>query len=186
MIDVIHITSHLPSLLNMLMRDKRDFPRTLSTLIKHADSTWCTHLIGQKENCKGITWEKYVNKVVLIVDDEPANIELIKGLLPNNCKCKAAINGQIALKQLQKSKPDLVILDLVMPGMDGFQTLREIRNDPKLTALPVIIVSGETDSNQIESLKELGILAFVKKPIESQLLLSEIETIIGGAQDGQQ
>ena len=117
-----------------------------------------------------------MSKVILIVDDEPANIDIIKGLTPSEYKCKAAIKGQIALKQISKQKPDMIILDLIMPEMNGVQTLTEIRKTYSQTELPVLIVSGTKDPEQLAVLSNLGITEFITKPVDGaqfQALLTQ-------------
>lgn len=118
-------------------------------------------------------------KVVMIVDDEPANIDLIKGILPSHVKCKAAVNGTIALKQLSKQTPDLVFLDLVMPGMDGVEVLEAIRKFASNVELPVIIVSGNKEDAQLAKLNELGITGYLTKPVDSDTLLAMAKAHIG-------
>ena len=117
-----------------------------------------------------------MSKIILIVDDEPANIDIFKGLIPPKYKCKAAIKGQIALKQIAKQKPDMMILDLVMPEMNGIETLTEIRKSHSQQELPVLIVSGTKDPEQLSILKNLGITEFITKPVDSaefQVLITQ-------------
>lgn len=116
---------------------------------------------------------------VLIVDDEPANIDLIKGILPSTVKCKAAVSGQIALKLLTKQVPDLIFLDLIMPGMDGIETLSAIREQPELQNTPVIIVSGNKNDEQMAKLEAMGISGYVTKPIDSEMLLDSATPYLG-------
>jgi len=111
-----------------------------------------------------------VTKIAFVVDDEPANIELIKGLMPEGVKVKAALSGEIALKQLSKKMPDIVFLDLIMPQMDGFETLQAIRELPGGDSLPVLIISGNTNETDIEKGKALGAIGHLSKPIDSNKL----------------
>lgn len=115
-----------------------------------------------------------MNKTLLIVDDEPANIDLLKGLLPPNIKVKAALKGEIAVKLITKSAPDLILLDLIMPGLDGFQTLQKIRELPDGGLINVAIVSGNDSPADIQKGQELGAVAHLKKPIDAKLLASVI------------
>ena len=108
-----------------------------------------------------------MSKIILIVDDEPANIDIFKGLIPPVYKCKAAIRGKIALKQIAKQKPDMLILDLMMPEMSGIETLTEIRKTYSQQELPVLIVSGTKDPEQLSTLTSLGITEFITKPVDS-------------------
>lgn len=119
-----------------------------------------------------------MTKVILIVDDEPANIDLIKGLVPFEYKCRAAIKGEIALKQLAKAKPDMVILDLVMPGMDGFEVLGNIRANYSSKELPVLIVSGTKEAEDEARLQGMGISGFMTKPLDAVAFNQQLNTLL--------
>ena len=114
---------------------------------------------------------------VLVVDDEPSNIDLIKGILPEECKVKAALKGEIALKLLSKQVPDLVLLDLMMPGLSGFDTLQRIRQLPNGQQIPVVIISGNASEDDINKGKELGTIAHLMKPINPDQLLTIIKSL---------
>ena len=114
--------------------------------------------------------ESLVTKIAFVVDDEPANIDLIKGLMPEGVKVKAALSGEIALKQLAKKFPDIVFLDLLMPKMDGFATLQAIRKLPEGDSLPVLIISANASETDIERGKALGAIGHLIKPIDSNKL----------------
>jgi len=118
--------------------------------------------------------ESLVTKIAFVVDDEPANIDLIKGLMPEGVKVKAALSGEIALKQLSKKFPDIVFLDLLMPQMDGFETLQAIRELPKGDELPVLIISGNATEADIAKGKLLGAIGHLTKPVDSDKLASFI------------
>lgn len=121
-----------------------------------------------------------MTKIALVIDDEPANIDLIKGLLPQCFKCKAALNGIVGLKQIAKALPDIVFLDLVMPGITGVETLAKIRQNPSTQALPVIIVSGKKSEAELVELESLGIQGYLIKPINPDVFFELVETIFGG------
>ena len=114
-------------------------------------------------------------KTVLIVDDEPSNIDLIAGILKGSYKTKAAPKGQIALAVCRKVPPDLVLLDLKMPEMDGFQVITELKKDPATADIPVIFISGEQDPGDVAKGKELGAVDFQFKPVEPAKLLAAVE-----------
>jgi len=109
-----------------------------------------------------------MTKTVLIVDDEPANIDLLKGLMPTDYKIKAALKGEIAIKLVEKAMPDLLFLDLVMPGLSGFETLEKIRDLPQGESLPVAIVSGNQSEEDINQGKTLNVIAHLSKPVKPE------------------
>ena len=122
-------------------------------------------------------WESNMTITVLVVDDEPANIDLIKGILPDNVKVKAALKGAIALKLVSKQIPDLILLDLVMPELDGFQTLQKLRESEAGKNVPVAIISGNAEQSDIELGQEMGAIAHLQKPIQPQELLNIINQL---------
>lgn len=116
---------------------------------------------------------------ILIVDDEPANLDLLRGILHEKFKVKAAINGVQALKiALKDPAPDLILLDIVMPEMDGFSVLAHLRDDSRAENIPVIFISANADSEQKQKGIELGATGFLSKPINPQMLYSLIEEIL--------
>ena len=82
--------------------------------------------------------------VVLVVDDAMDNITIISGLL-SSYKVKVAINGEVALKLARKSPPDIILLDVMMPVMDGYETCRIIKNDEQLKDIPVIFLTSKIE-----------------------------------------
>jgi len=119
------------------------------------------------------------NKSVLIVDDEPSNIDLIAGILSPHVKTKAAPKGQIALVISKKTHPDMVLLDLKMPEMDGFEVCKKLKADPDTADIPVVFISGEQDPADVAKGKELGAVDFLFKPVEPDKLIAAVEKYIG-------
>ena len=112
------------------------------------------------------------NKVILVVDDTAINIDLLSGLLRPHYKVKAAKSGEQALKILAKGGIDLVLLDIIMPGLDGYQTLEQIRANPEMASTPVIFVSGnEQDVDRADGHDAQG---FITKPVDAGLALALI------------
>lgn len=104
-------------------------------------------------------------KTVLIVDDEPANIDLLKGLLPQNLKIKAALNGELAIKLCAKQAPDLIFMDLVMPGLSGFETITKLRAMSNIKNTPIIVISGNKSPEDETKAKALDVSAYLVKPL---------------------
>jgi CheY-like chemotaxis protein len=117
----------------------------------------------------------YSKYTVLIVDDIPINIILLKTMLARtNVRILTAINGQEALDTVRDLRPDVVLLDIQIPIMDGWEVLKEIKADPELKETAVIIVSAYTSSEDIEQSMKLGASGFIKKPVIMDLLLSSV------------
>jgi CheY-like chemotaxis protein len=118
------------------------------------------------------------DKSVLIVDDEPSNIDLIAGILKPHVKTKAAPKGEIALIICKKAPPNLVLLDLKMPGMDGFEVCTKLTADPATAGIPIVFISGEQDPADVAKGKELGAVDFQFKPVDPDKLIAAVEKYI--------
>ncbi|MCF8199849.1 MAG: response regulator [Sulfuritalea sp.] len=117
--------------------------------------------------------------IVLIVDDEPANIDLLKGVLPGEYKFKVAISGEKALKIAQKEPhPDLVLLDVMMPEMDGYEVCRQLKADPATANIPVVFVSGHTDDAERQKGIAAGATDFISKPIDPEVVQAVVKSIV--------
>ena len=117
----------------------------------------------------------YSKYTVLIVDDIPINIILLKTMLARtNVRILTAINGQEALDTVRDLRPHVVLLDIQIPIMDGWEVLKEIKADPELKETAVIIVSAYTSSEDIEQSMKLGASGKIKKPVIMDLLLSSV------------
>lgn len=116
---------------------------------------------------------------ILIVDDEPFNLVLLAGLLEGEgYGVESAASGSEALRLVQAAPPDLVILDVMMPGMTGFEVCEVIRNDPTLCTLPILFLSALDDQEAI--LKGSQVLAddYLTKPLNSALLVTKVKNIL--------
>lgn len=113
--------------------------------------------------------------VVLVVDDAVENIDFLKGLLEADYKIKAAVNGEIALK-IAQTAPDLILLDVQMPGKSGFAVCRELKEDPDTADIPVIFVTSHNEEEAISRGFELGSVDYVTKPYNPSELKARIKT----------
>ena len=108
--------------------------------------------------------------VILAVDDTPETLDVVKGALGGDYIIKAAINGMIALKIAQKVPPELILLDIRMPGMDGFEVMSQLQSDETTRGIPVIFLTGESDSEVRQRASDMGAAGFVTKPIDGAIL----------------
>ena len=117
----------------------------------------------------------YSKYTVLIVDDIPVHIILLKTMLARiNVQILTAVDGRQALETVRKLKPELVLLDIQMPVMNGLDVLKEMKNSPELKDIPVIMVSAYTSPEDIEQSMSLGASGFIKKPVIMDILLSSV------------
>jgi two-component system sensor histidine kinase/response regulator len=114
---------------------------------------------------------------ILIVDDQPANLRVLGSMLGQlGYEIVAASDGPTALKRLALRPPDLVLLDLLMPGMDGFEVCRRIREKPEFTDLPVIFLSAADEKSLIVRALDCGGVDFVTKPFNQAELMRRVQT----------
>ncbi len=118
-------------------------------------------------------------KTILVVDDSPDNIQLLSGVLKQHYKVKAATRGDRALKIAQKTPPpDLLLLDVVMPEMDGYEVCRQLKSNPQTMNIPVIFISGNISAEEQQKGLDLGAKAYMGKPVDSSKLLEIIERLL--------
>ncbi len=114
---------------------------------------------------------------ILVVDDIPLNVLLIQKMLGRfHFNILTANDGQTALDTIASQQVDLVLLDLMMPGIDGYEVLRRLRADDATSTLPVVILSALNSSNDVTKGMQLGADDFITKPIIMERLLNSIAT----------
>ncbi len=114
---------------------------------------------------------------VLIVDDIPENLQLLGQILDkNNIDVAIATNGREAIEAVEFSQPDLILLDISMPEMDGFSVCRELKGNPATRHIPVIFLSARTEYEDIVKGFEIGAVDYVTKPFNAKELLSRVFT----------
>ena len=117
--------------------------------------------------------------VVLVVDDNLQNLELLQAYLEDtNCKTLPARDGVEALKIIAENPPDLILLDVMMPKMSGFEVCKRIKNDPKTTDIPVIMVTALNEFGDIERGIDSGTDDFISKPVNKLELLTRVRTML--------
>ncbi|HNY79201.1 MAG: response regulator [Sedimentisphaerales bacterium] len=117
--------------------------------------------------------------VILVVDDNAQNLELIQAYLEDvDCRTVAARDGIEALDLVAKTKPDLVLLDVMMPKMSGFEVCRRLKKDPATNDIPVIMVTALNEFGDIERGIDSGTDDFVSKPVNRLELLTRVKTML--------
>ncbi len=119
--------------------------------------------------------------VILAVDDTPENLDVVKGLLSSQYVVKAALNGMMALKIAEKKPPDLILLDIRMPQMNGFEVCNRLKANEATAAIPVIFLTGESDAAIEADALKAGAADYVTKPIDPPTLLGKIEACLNQA-----
>ena len=117
--------------------------------------------------------------VILVVDDQPQNIELLEAyLVPQGYEIVKAANGEEALGKLSANQIDLILLDVMMPGIDGFEVTRRVRHDNKHQLLPIILVTALRETEDRVKGIEAGCDDFISKPIDKTELLARVRSLV--------
>lgn len=116
---------------------------------------------------------------VLVVDDDPSNLRMASHILSGQqMRVSCLKSGNDALKFLQKNRPDLILLDIHMPGMDGYETLYAVQSDPHTAGIPVIFLTADDDSGAEARGLQAGAMDFIKKPFVPEVLLLRVRHTI--------
>jgi len=117
--------------------------------------------------------------VVLIVDDNPQNVELLQAFLESlPVKLVTASDGVEALEKVAEFSPDLILLDIMMPRMSGFQVCKKIKSDPKTKDIQILMVTALNELGDIEQATECGTDDFVSKPVNKFELLTRVKSLL--------
>ena len=112
---------------------------------------------------------------ILVVDDDVLNLKMAKHILSgSNMRVSCLKSGEEAVEFLKKNSPDLLLLDVHMPGMNGFETISAIREDKNIADIPVIFLTADDDSNTEKKGLEAGAMDFIKKPFVPEVLLLRV------------
>ena len=114
-------------------------------------------------------------KILIIDDDESFRSVIVRFLTRNGFEPLAAASGEAGLAQAKEQSPDLVLCDLEMPGMDGYSVLAALQRDPRLTALPVIFLTGRAAPDQVRMGMNLGVDDYLTKPVNLEDLINAIQ-----------
>lgn len=120
-----------------------------------------------------------MRKTILVVEDEENLVELLEfRLKANGFNVSTALDGESGLRVAQTTKPDLIILDLMLPKKHGFEVCSTLKSDAKTKNIPIIILTARTQIHDHKMAKECGADAYITKPFEPTDLMKEIERLI--------
>lgn len=115
--------------------------------------------------------------LILIVDDSPVNLTTISSLLKDHYRVKAANNGERGLKLASAEvMPDLILLDVMMEGLDGYEVCRQLKANPKTVGIPVVFLTGKNATEDEEKGFLLGAVDYITKPISPSILMARVKT----------
>jgi adenylate cyclase len=116
-------------------------------------------------------------RVLVVDDDTMARMMAAQCVKQQGHTAIMASGGKQALEQLQSDEFDLVLLDLMMPDVDGFEVLTKIMSDPRLKDIPVIIVTGTEEAGSVKTCIEMGAASHLKKPLDPELMAIQIDRL---------
>ncbi len=116
---------------------------------------------------------------ILVIDDEVQLVQMVQiRLEANGYDIVTAYDGEEGIEKVKSENPDLIILDIMMPKMNGFEACKILKNDPKYSKIPIIFLSAKVQEEDLEIGKAKGADAFVKKPFETPDLLAKIKELL--------
>lgn len=113
---------------------------------------------------------------ILIVDDTPENLDVLKGVLTPTYDVKVAINGSIALKIAEKFRPNLILLDIMMPEMDGYEVSMRLKENPLTSHIPIIFITAMNDALDEAKGFDSGAVDYITKPISPVVVMARVKT----------
>ena len=116
---------------------------------------------------------------ILIVDDNAQNAELLQAYLePLDCRVRIAVDGVDALEQVDQRQPDIILLDIMMPRMSGFEVCRRLKSNPETKDIPVVMVTALNELADVERGVDSGADDFLSKPINKLELLTRVKSVL--------
>jgi CheY-like chemotaxis protein len=122
-------------------------------------------------------------KKILVIDDVTMNLMTIKSHLSELYDVRVAKSGEIALSVLGSVKIDLILLDIEMPGMSGFDFINIMREKPDVADTPIIFVTSHNTANVVNRAYKAGVVDYIVKPVNAEILLSKIAAVLDSPED---
>jgi len=122
-----------------------------------------------------------MGKTVLLIEDEPNIIEAVGFILSRDgWRVASHSNGTDAVEEVRRRMPDAIVLDVMLPGRTGFEVLQELRHDPELSVIPVLMLTARGQSKDREMAESLGATQFMTKPFSNSEVLEKMRALVAG------
>lgn len=120
-----------------------------------------------------------MNKKVLVIEDDPSASELmVYTLEPKGYQVITASNGLEGLKKAMDERPDLIILDIMLPGLDGYEVCQRLRREPETVGLPILMMSAKARQDDVDTGIKVGGDDYLTKPVKPSEILAKVETLL--------
>jgi len=121
-----------------------------------------------------------MNPKVLIIEDDPSNLKILEVALEKmDCELFTAINGEQGLEMAQNHEPQLILMDIMMPKMNGLEILKNLRQSSNLAQIPVLVISAKTGKKDVEMALEAGATEFISKPFRVKEIQEKVKKYLG-------
>ena len=121
-----------------------------------------------------------MGKRILVVDDDPTSLKLLDLVLnKEGYQVTTASNGLEALRKARLESPDLLILDVMLPGFDGFEICHRLRTEPATATMPIMMLSSKQQKSDQDAASKVGANAFLPKPVDRKALLTKVTELLG-------
>jgi DNA-binding response OmpR family regulator len=125
-----------------------------------------------------------MGKKILVVEDDPTSLRFLELILnKEGYQVITASNGLEGLRKARQESPDLLILDVMLPGFDGFEICHRLRSEPEMAKLPILMLSAKWQESDRDAASRVGANAFLSKPVDRIVLLSKVTELLVGQKD---
>lgn len=114
-------------------------------------------------------------KTILVVDDTETNIDILLDILDEDFEVSVATDGESCLEFIEEELPDLILLDIMMPGMDGYEVCGRLKADGRTSNIPIVFITAKDDESDRKKGLELGALDYIAKPFDTATVKSTVE-----------
>ncbi len=182
---IVEVTSspEKGSIFTLTLPAKYDAATAISLMESNSDYNPAAEQIFTIDNAGNLPRELQIiegNPVILVVEDNPDNMITVKAILGNNYTILEAVNGQEGIEMANKHKPNLILMDIALPIIDGIEAFNAIRNNIKLQHIPIIALTASTMTADREVLLAYGLDAFIPKPIDDKMFFKTIKSVLYG------
>ncbi|MCB9983240.1 MAG: response regulator [Rhodospirillales bacterium] len=116
---------------------------------------------------------------ILVIDDDQTILEIIDGVLDaNSFQCLKAIDGEKGIAAAKTEKPQAILLDRKMPGLNGNDVLKQLKNDPETKDIPIVMLTGENNISDVAKFLELGAQDYIVKPFNNENLITRLKNVL--------